>query len=103
MFVFAGIAKLNGDWLRGEPLGIPVPDGLAVLEDERTARHDPPAGHHLARELRAQAKTQAEIRAEIVASLNGRPFQLLIDPDVDLANERRTIWGADWIEPLRES
>ncbi len=60
-------------------------------------------GHHLARELRAQGEDQVEIRAEVVASLNGRPFQLLIDPDVDLAKERRTIWGADWIEPLRES
>lgn len=60
-------------------------------------------GHLLARELEAQGETGFEVHAEAVASLNGRPFQLLIDPEVDLAKERRTIWGADWIEPLRES
>jgi len=60
-------------------------------------------GHLLARELRGQGQTGVEVHAEVLASLNGRPFQLLIDPGVDLAKERRTIWVAYWIEPLRES
>lgn len=60
-------------------------------------------GHLLARELRRQGLTGFEIRAEVVSSLHGRPFQFLIDPEVDLAKKRRTILGADWIVSLRES
>ncbi len=60
-------------------------------------------GHLLARELEAQGETGIEVHAEVLVSLNGRPFQPLIDPEVDLARQKRTIWGADWIEPLPES
>ena len=58
--------------------------------------------HHLERDLVAQGFTNVEIRADTLASLNGREPQQLIDPDVDLAATERTIFGADWIEPLRE-
>ena len=58
--------------------------------------------HHLERDLVAQGFTDVEIRADTLASLNGREPQQLIDPDADLAATERTIFGADWIEPLRE-
>ncbi|NNC69567.1 MAG: HTTM domain-containing protein [Flavobacteriaceae bacterium] len=41
-----------------------------------------------------------EIYARIRASLNGREYQLLIDPEVDLAAEPYPVWKADWIVPL---
>ena len=35
------------------------------------------------------------------ASLNGRQYQELIDPEVDLASVSRPTWGhASWIRPL---
>ena len=44
---------------------------------------------------------QVEVRAKIRCSLNGRPHQVYIDPDVDLAAEERTLGRASWIVPLR--
>lgn len=56
--------------------------------------------HYLENELRDQGYEQVEVRAYVEASLNGRDYQLLIDPEVDLAAERRTLWPAPWIVPL---
>ena len=56
--------------------------------------------HHIARRLRAQTGHDIEVRAQAKASLNGRPYQVLIDPNVDLAKERRSLWPATWIMPL---
>ena len=41
-----------------------------------------------------------EVRVRACASLNGRPAALLIDPDRDLTNVRRSLRPADWILPL---
>lgn len=43
-----------------------------------------------------------EIRVEALVSLNGRRPQLMIDPEVDLASQPRTLGHADWILPLNE-
>lgn len=44
-----------------------------------------------------------EIRAVAIASLNGRPFQLLIDPEVDLAQASYGFFEIPgWIIPLKE-
>jgi hypothetical protein len=58
--------------------------------------------HFLAQQY-AQQGQQVEVRAEVYASLNGRPSQLLIDPTVDLAQEPINIWKKDWILPLSSS
>lgn len=58
--------------------------------------------HHLRDQLALEGYPDIEIRAQVIASLNGREMQPLVDPDVDLAAEPRTIFGADWIEPLTE-
>ncbi|HKC12385.1 MAG TPA: HTTM domain-containing protein [Vicinamibacteria bacterium] len=58
--------------------------------------------HHLAGELRRSGRSWVEVRARVVASLNGRPPQLLLDPDVDLAREPRSLAPAPWILPLHE-
>ena len=59
--------------------------------------------HHLAAEERRQGHANVEVRARVMASLNGRPPQPLVDPEVDLAREPRTLLPARWIVPLRES
>ena len=56
--------------------------------------------HHLAREARAEGRTGVQVRARVMASLNGREPQLLVDPDVDLAARPRSLRRASWIVPL---
>ncbi len=57
--------------------------------------------HHVADRIRADGYPAVEVRATVWASLNGRPHQLLIDPERDLAKVERAAWPpADWIVPL---
>lgn len=58
--------------------------------------------HFLAAMEREKGRERVEVRAHVTAALNGRNPQLLIDPDVDLARELRTLWHASWIVPLTE-
>ena len=57
---------------------------------------------HLASEARGNGASQVEVRAFVRASLNGRAWQMLIDPSVNLAAEPRTLAAARWIMPLAE-
>ena len=41
-----------------------------------------------------------DIRVKASLSLNGRPEQWLIDPNVNLAAQPRNLWPAPWIVPL---
>ncbi|WP_018634450.1 HTTM domain-containing protein [Neomegalonema perideroedes] len=55
---------------------------------------------HLAEVWRA-AGYEVSVRAEICKSLNGRPCQDFIDPQVDLTQVRSNPFGADpWVKPL---
>ena len=57
--------------------------------------------HYLEDRLREEGHEEVEVRAWVVASLNGRRPQLLIDPDVDLTEVPNAWLGhADWIFPL---
>ncbi len=56
--------------------------------------------HHLAEEKRREGYDNVEVRARIMASLNGRQPQLLIDPNVDLAKEQVSLLPKPWILPL---
>ncbi len=58
--------------------------------------------HHLARRWQEDGYDRVEIRAEVVASLNGRPPAPLVDPTVDLAAQPRSLGAASWIMPLTE-
>jgi hypothetical protein len=59
--------------------------------------------HYLAEHFKQNGFPDVEVRARILNSLNGRPHQLLIDPDVDLAKVRARLWSpASWILPLNE-
>lgn len=57
--------------------------------------------HHLEELARAEGRGDVEVRAQVVASLNGRPAQNLVDPNVDLTRVSRPWFGhAGWIVPL---
>ena len=50
--------------------------------------------------LNTTAAANAKSRVRVMASLNGRQRQLLIDPNVDLAKEEVSLLPAPWIVPL---
>ncbi len=58
--------------------------------------------HYLGRKYKKEKGIQnPEVYAEVIASLNGRPFQWLIDPHKDLMKERyRFLTHNDWILQL---
>lgn len=58
--------------------------------------------HGLADSFRAEGYEQIEVRANVMASLNGRESQHLIDPTVDLAAQPRTLAPSTWILPLEK-
>ena len=59
-------------------------------------------GHYLADRWEAKGYPNVEVYAEINVSLNGRRFQPLVDPKVDLAKQRRTMTTWPWIVSLHE-
>ena len=58
--------------------------------------------HFMEQELRKEGYHDTEIRVETYVSLNGCRPQLMIDPEVDLARQPRTLGHAEWILPLTE-
>lgn len=51
--------------------------------------------------LEAEGIKDVEIRCIGVASMNGRPYQFLVDPEVDLTQVSSGLWEVpDWIVPL---
>jgi hypothetical protein len=58
--------------------------------------------HHISREERRAGRPGVEVRADALASLNGREPQPLVYPDVDLAVQPRSLAPAAWIVPLYE-
>ncbi len=56
--------------------------------------------HDLAAEKAAGDYPGVTVKARIEASLNGRPPQTFIDPEVNLAAEPRSLRSAAWIVPL---
>ena len=56
--------------------------------------------HHLAEQKRREGYDSVEVRAQVTSSLNGRKPQVLIDPNVNLAKQSRSLLPAGWIVPL---
>lgn len=55
---------------------------------------------HLADRAAAEGRRVA-VYADSQAGLNGRPYEALVDPAVDLARAPRAVWGhAEWILPM---
>jgi hypothetical protein len=59
--------------------------------------------HHIGQEYTAQGKRGVEVRADALASLNGRPAAQLIDPAVDLMQIQDGITPATWLLPAPTS
>lgn len=59
--------------------------------------------HYLADRYAAWGSPDLEVRVEAYVALNGRPYRPLIDPDVDLAAQPRSLAPAPWILPLDEA
>ncbi len=58
--------------------------------------------HHLGEKLR-QAGIKPSVKADVWTSLNGRPYQPLIDPNINLADvQADPLAPAGWILPLQE-
>jgi hypothetical protein len=53
--------------------------------------------HYLAEEARREGMAGVEVRAEAWVAFNGRPSRLLIDPTIDLAQEKWDLRPKDWI------
>ena len=59
--------------------------------------------HHLAEQARKDGHEDVEVQVQARASLNSRLPQLMIDPEVDLASQPRTLFArSPWILPLQE-
>lgn len=57
---------------------------------------------YLAAELSRTKNIDVEIHAQLFCSLNGRRPQLLVDPQIDLASQTRSLSPQAWIVPLKE-
>ena len=57
--------------------------------------------HYLAA-VERQRHARVAVRASVMTSLNGRRYQPLVNPSVDLAAQPRNLWTAAWILPLDE-
>ena len=55
--------------------------------------------HYLEQLWRQRGVADAEVRVHNCVSLNGRPSQLMIDPNVDLTQINRSLRHAEWIMP----
>ena len=54
--------------------------------------------HFISDTLQQEGAQGIEVRMRALVSLNGRAPQALIDPDVDLASQPRTLWPKPWIK-----
>ncbi len=55
---------------------------------------------HVSEEYARQGRPSVELRAWVAVRLNGRPRQLLVDPEVDLAAYRESLAARSWVLPL---
>lgn len=56
--------------------------------------------HFVAEQHRIMGEGEIEVHAWVTASLNGRPSQPLINPEVNLVAQPRVLTASDWILPL---
>jgi hypothetical protein len=59
--------------------------------------------HTIARDFEAKEGVRPVVRVQALASLNGRPAELLVDPEVDLAQVSDGLARARWIKPAPQS
>lgn len=90
----------------GEPRqAVETPRYLTLYQQEKMSWYPDcmlQFAHHLRDEYRAKGFPAAQVFVEAWVSLNGRRHQLLVDPELDLAAEERSLAPASWILPLQE-
>jgi hypothetical protein len=90
----------------GEPLGVVDPYDELPRWQAKPMLFNPELmrqfAHHIAARVNALEGRDVEVHARVTVSLNGRPRQYLVDPDVDLAREPWRFGHAPWIRPLVE-
>lgn len=75
--------------------------GMLTRRQAKKLTTRPEMIRQLANELRRRSNGAA-VYVDARASLNGRPWQPLVDPGVDLGREPRTLGAAAWIVPLHD-
>lgn len=58
--------------------------------------------HLLQQDFAARGIPDAQVRAEVYVSMNGRGSRLFIDPTVNLAAEKESFLPKPWILPLEK-
>lgn len=80
-------------------------EALLTQRQQRYLSQDPELirqfAHFVADGLRAKGYQNFEIRAITRFSLNERPAQALVDPEVDLTAQSESVWPKRWIVPLQ--
>jgi vitamin K-dependent gamma-carboxylase len=101
----SGVRFLLTDRATGETLQADLLQFISPEQLTRMAR-DPEMIVHAAHQLReAYLKLTGrdfEVRAIVLSSLNGRPPQLLVDPNMDLSEVPRNSWNRPWVQPQNE-
>lgn len=101
----ASIEFMAGDGETGETSVIDICDDLTVLQIYYMS-HRPRMiwqyANHIADQLRTEGIASPVVRGNALVSLNGRSFQHLIDPEVNLAEvDYPFLSHAPWIVPLK--
>ena len=58
--------------------------------------------HYLAKKIAFYGTKPLRVEARVLVSLNGRKPQLLLNQNVDLAAQPRTLRHASWLLPMNE-
>jgi vitamin K-dependent gamma-carboxylase len=101
-----GIGYAIVDSVSGRAVNVDHKQFIDAEQAEKFAR-DPELirqmAHFIADKFEAEMRRRPEVHALVLASLNGRKPQLMIDPNVDLAAQPCAWWGTPaWIVPLKE-
>lgn len=86
-----------------ETLSIILPEELLTPFQTQSFARDPDMilqlAHRIAAIMRDLGVERFAVRANVTASLNGRPVRRFIDPNVDLAAEKRGLTRKPWVLP----
>ncbi len=93
---------VKGDGMK-RPLEVQNRDFLTPIQEKMMATQPDMIlqyAHFLRDHYAAEGIENPEVKAKVYVTLNGRPSQLFIDPDVNLAAEKSSWKRKNWILPL---
>lgn len=89
----------------GEQVDINLEDYLSARQQRKmSVRPDMilQFSHYLSEQPLFEEQGALIVQADVWTSLNGRSLQQLIDPTVNLAEQKNSLWRDEWILPLEE-